>query len=646
MHRRFLCALVFAAACAWRGWCASVAVIHGDLSVPEGERRFAGVLARHIERWYADQGVPFDAADDRTLGAVLRDKKFAVLVYCAHPTAAQLADLKAFSARGGKLAVFYSSSPGLAALMGVKPLGYKKGAPGEGRWSQMFFTEKRPKGAPLRITQTSPNIFAAEPLEGSQTEVMAWWLNRAGERTEAAWLRGPAGYWMTHVFTGDGDEDGKRMLLLAMAAESVPGTWQQAANAFFAAAEKIQAGQRLARAVAALPAAPRRKQAESALCEADAAKEQTRKLLTGKDGYAALIQAQGLRQRYYEAYGLSQLPKSGEIRAVWDHSGQGLYPGDWEKTCRLLAESGITDLFVNVAGSAFAHYKSTVLPRSAVYEAQGDQLEACIKAARKHGLRVHAWMLCFSTEGATADRLAAFRKNGWTLSDETGKPLNWIDPASPAVRAYLANAALEMATRYKPDGIHLDFIRYASFNSALGPETRKRFESALRRKIASWPADVQKGGDRAAFVRWRAERVTDAVEGIRRRLKKEAPGVLLSTAVYGKYPSCVDAVGQDWESWLRLGLVDYILPMNYSENLETFDQWLSQQTENPRFARKVISGIGVTAAESRLDPVQVIDQIRLTRQRGAGGFALFDLDLTLRQEILPVLRLGVSAKKE
>lgn len=646
MLRRFLFALVVALACAWRGWCASVAVVHGNLSVPESERRFARVLAQHVERWYGEQGVPFDASDDRALAKTLRDKKFAVLVYCSQPTAAQLADLKAFVARGGKLAVFYSSSPGLASLMGVRPLGYKKSAPGEGRWSQMFFTEKRPKGAPLRITQTSPNIFAAEPLAGSKTEVMAWWLNRSGQRTEAAWLAGPAGYWMTHVFTADGDEDGKRMLLLAMAAESVPGVWQQAAVAFFNAAGKIEANQRLSRAVAALPASPRRKQAEKTLREAEGAKEQARRLIGGKEGYAALIQAQGLRQRYYEVYGLAQLPKTGEIRAVWDHSGQGLYPGDWGKTCRLLSESGITDLFVNVAGSAFAHYESRVLPRSAVCEAQGDQLAACIKAARKHGLRVHAWMLCFSTEGATADRLAAFRKKGWLLTDETGKQLNWVDPANPEVRAYLANAALEMATRYKVDGIHLDFIRYANFNSALGAETRRRFEGAIKRKVASWPSDVQKGGDRATFVRWRAERVTDAVETIRRRLKKEAPGVLLSTAVYGKYPSCVDAVGQDWESWLRLGLIDYILPMNYTENLDTFDQWLARQTENPRYARKMIAGIGVTAAESRLDPIQVIDQIRQTRQRGAAGFALFDLDLTLRQEVLPVLKLGISAKKE
>jgi hypothetical protein len=39
----------------------------------------------------------------------------------------------------------------------------------------------------------------------------------------------------------------------------------------------------------------------------------------------------------------------------------------------------------------------------------------------------------------------------------------------------------------------------------------------------------------------------------------------------------------------------------------------------------------------------VIDQIQAARRAGCPGFALFDLDTTLRQEILPVLRMGATA---
>jgi uncharacterized lipoprotein YddW (UPF0748 family) len=46
---------------------------------------------------------------------------------------------------------------------------------------------------------------------------------------------------------------------------------------------------------------------------------------------------------------------------------------------------------------------------------------------------VHAWLLCFSTEGATQERLAIFAKRGWVLTQPDGSPRPWLDPAVPEV---------------------------------------------------------------------------------------------------------------------------------------------------------------------------------------------------------------------
>ena len=145
------------------------------------------------------------------------------------------------------------------------------------------------------------------------------------------------------------------------------------------------------------------------------------------------------------------------------------------------------------------------------------------------------------------------------------------------------------------------------------------------------------------FIRWRADQVSDFVQAAHKTMKRDAPGKVLTAAVFGKYPSCLDAVGQDWESWLTIGLVDYVVPMNYTEDKSKYNEWLEQQTRTRKQALKIVSGIGVTAAESRLDAVQVIDQIQAARRAGCAGFALFDLDTTLRQEILPTLRMGTTA---
>ena len=191
----------------------------------------------------------------------------------------------------------------------------------------------------------------------------------------------------------------------------------------------------------------------------------------------------------------------------------------------------------------------------------------------------------------------------------------------------------ELAVKYATHGVHLDFVRYPDFASSLGPTVKTRFERATGRRAADRPEDVKSGPLRQLFIRWRAEQVSDFVQTARKTVRRGAPGKLVTAAVFGKYPSCLDAVGQDWESWINIGLVDYVTPMNYTEDMTKFNEWLGQQTRTRQQALKVVPGIGVTAAESRLDAAQVIDQIQAARRAECPGFALFDLDTTLRQDI-------------
>ncbi|MDD4102139.1 MAG: family 10 glycosylhydrolase [Kiritimatiellae bacterium] len=622
---------------------APVAVIQGHKSVAIGERRFAQSLALHVERWYRESGVEASLSDDTDLSRALAGKRVAALVYVAQPDRAQMDALTEFVGRGGKLVVFYSSSQELATLMGMKTVGYQKGST-DGRWSMMRFVESRPRGVPESIIQTSSNLFMVEPLPG-RSHVLAWWYDRQGRRTaDAAWLASPGGYWMTHVLLADGDSDAKGRLLLALAGAHDQTLWSPAASSVLRKARRVDGGiPGMSAAAGKLADAGRRSAALSAAQGLQRKDQACAGLLAAGKGRDAWEAANDLRIRMYEVYGMLQPSRKGEIRAVWDHSGMGLYPGEWPRTCRMLKDAGFTDIYVNVAGAAFAHYASGVLPRSRVFEEQGDQLAACVAAAKPFGLRVHAWLLCFSTEGATTARIDIFRQRGWLLTNPDGSPRSWLDPAVPEVRSYLVVAVREMAVKYSVDGVHLDFVRYPDYASSLGPTVKARFEKATGRRAADWPEDVKSGALRNLFIQWRAEQVSDFVQSARRVMRRDAPGKMMTAAVYGKYPSCLHAVGQDWESWINIGLVDYVTPMNYTEDLSRFNEWLSQQTRTRQQALRIVPGIGVTASESRLDAAQVIDQIQAARRAGCPGFALFDLDTTLRQEILPVLRLGTCA---
>ena len=604
---------------------ADIAVVHPVLSVAPTERAYAKALAGHVARWYAQAGVEADLVADDALGT-RPPHRLLILVDCYDPPPATLAALRRARDAGARLVVCYSGSDALARLLGLRTVGYRREP---GRCREMAFGPGRPVGAPTLIRQTSDNRFDVAPASPGSATPIAWWRDGLGRRVSAAWWRSPGGHlWMTHVLTGDGDEAGKRRLLLAIAAEIFPGVWARAARAALDDAEAPLRDGTLANRLghapdgaATLALLRAQRDAAHALIPQDAAK-----------AYQAALDLRALVAR---AYAQTLQAPLGEVRAVWDHSGQGLWPGDWERTAALLARSGVTDLYVNVAGAAFALYPSRVLQQKGTR----DELAAAIAAGRRHGLRVHAWILAFSCERAANPAVIAdFRKRGWTLQEPDGTPLNWLDPTHPAVRAHLLEAVREIARR-RPDGIHLDFIRFPGLQQSLGPGTRARFEAA-RGPAPGWPACVTdpKGARRADFLRWRATCVTDAVQGVRAWLRANAPDIALSAAVYGKYPACVDSVGQDWLLWLRTGLLDAACPMNYTEDPARLRDWLGTQTADPRLAARIICGIGVTAAESRLSPLDTLRQIEAARETGCRGFALFDLDEALRSDILSLLK--------
>lgn len=307
------------------------------------------------------------------------------------------------------------------------------------------------------------------------------------------------------------------------------------------------------------------------------------------------------------ALALKQRPRAGEIHAVWEHSGEGLYPGDWPRTFRLLKANGVTDLFVNVAGAGFAHYSSLILPRSKTYATRGDQLAACLAASRGTGIRVHAWLICFNATRASPVEMSAYTKRGWRLKNVKGALTEYLDPSNVDLRWRMFKAVEELGRNYPVDGVHLDFVRW--------------YEGARK------PADA-------------AAKVTSFVEGARAHLRKVRPCAWLTAAVLGS-ETALTSVGQDWMSWLDRGLVDYAVPMNYLSARADYAAAVRRQGVSPQRARRIIGGIGVTANESRLSAAQTIDQIKLARSVGFAGVSLFDLNPTLAGSVLPILRLGL-----
>lgn len=625
-----------------------VAVLRGTASLPDpAERRFGESATRRIQGWMEDAGIPHLVADEKDFRPDW-PVRVAILGYNDILPDAVFRAVEAFVRGGGRLITCYSSDARLAGLMGFRLGEYRK-LEGDARWTGFRFDEAAGLHLPAIVGQQTSNVRPVTPAR-TDARIIASWEDDAGRAPPApAWGMSDTGFWMTHVPSGD-DTEGKQLMFAAMVASLHPPAWPWVADILLADAGRIDSFDNVDDALAAIRAAVAAGGfADSSrilglLDRVGAGHARATDAAAQRDWGAMLDASRAVRADLTEAYARIQRPKPGEIAGIWDHAGTGWYPGDWDRTCRILREHGLTHVFPNMLWAAQAHYPGTVLPVSYTARTHGDQIAACLRAARTHGLQVHVWKVCWNLEGADGNLRAELAKDGALQTTDDGKTLDWLNPAVDANAARELASIVEVAKTYPVDGIHLDYIRYPNGGSCFSPASRSAFERASGFRVDAWPGDVRNGGPRATeFREWRAAVITEFVRRVRREIDAVRPGIRLSAAVYANQPDCRLSIGQDWGLWLREGLVDFVVPMNYDENLQRFTARAQVHAALPGAGGRILQGIGATSGESRLLADQVIEQVLAARRSGAAGFVLFDLNPTVRDRILPALRLGLTA---
>jgi len=622
-------------------------LIRGTTSVPPGERSIAAATAERVGRWLNAIGASYARLDDEDVtDKNLQDIRAAILPYNPKPSDAMVERLKAFLKQGGKLLVFYGADARLAEAMGFR-LGPWKLADPSMRWASFRFVEPDTWGVPPRVFQTSGNLLPVYPVR-EDTATIAIWEDEQGRPTEdPAIVAGNRGAWMSHILLPD-DAVNKQWVLAALLVRYAPDLAPEIADTCIEASGRIDSFSSLTEASRVIGAAastardPRR--VEARLGEARQRNDRLRGWREQARYVELLAESRRLRETVTEAYALVQRPVRNEWRGAWDHRGLGWYPGDWDRTCREMKAAGLNVIFINALWAGQAHYPSAIVPGSDTLRLYGDQLAACLEAAEKHGLRVHLWYVCWNLSGAPDDWRRQMTDERRIQSDASGRAIPWLNPADPRNTDFALRAIREAAQRYPVHGVHLDYIRWPETEADFSAVSRAAFEQAIGTRGLRWPADVRPGGARhEAWLAWRAEVISDFVRRSRETLRAARPEAQLSAAVWGNYPECARSVGQDWGLWLRRGWVDFVVPMNYTENLNAFTALCRRQMALPAADGRLFPGIGVTAGESSLGPDQVIEQIVVARRLGAKGFALFQMDAELRDRVLPMLRLGLTA---
>ncbi len=337
-----------------------------------------------------------------------------------------------------------------------------------------------------------------------------------------------------------------------------------------------------------------------------------------------------------------------EVRALWvDAFHAGIRsPAEAEELVAAAERANLNTLFVQVRRRGDALYTRGQEPPldDPAYDPAFDALAYIIDAAHRAGIEVHAWvnaMPAWRDETPPRDSRHVFNRHGpgaigdenWFTASPAGDrrfPVGYfIDPGHPAAAEYLAGIYVDIVRNYNIDGIHFDYIRYPETAEALprGAAVGYNAVNLARFRRATGRTDTPAPGDEQ-WMTWRRRQVTNLVRRVSLEARAINPRIKISAALipWGRPPAGerdfssvapMQRIFQDWHQWLRDGLIDLAVPMNYARETdrrvrEWFDGWIRWEKRH-KHGRQLAVGLGAY----RNTPEHLLAQI--ARVRAADG---------------------------
>ena len=380
------------------------------------------------------------------------------------------------------------------------------------------------------------------------------------------------------------------------------------------------------------------------LAQARSGLENFREAIAKRDFQRARREWSQTRSLIWDNYPTDRKLAQPEIRAIWLDRGtivQARSEKDLAKLFDKLAAAGFNTVFFETVNASYTIYPSRVAPEQNPLVRGWDPLEAAVKLAHEREMELHAWVWIFAAANQRhnallnqpADYLGPVLEAhpDWANLDNQGRKFHpdtkkaFFDPANPEVQRYLISLLEEIASKYKVDGIQLDYIRYPfqdpNVNQTYG------YSMVARRQFHKLtgvdPAKIRPS-DRDLWRQWtdfRTQQIDNFVELASKRLRKQNPNLLLSAAVFPiPRPERIQKLQQHWETWAERGDIDMIVPMTYALDTDSLQQ-LAEPLVN--FSDRNLSLILPGIRLLQLPDIVAVDQIQLLRDLPVGGYALF-----------------------
>ena len=336
-----------------------------------------------------------------------------------------------------------------------------------------------------------------------------------------------------------------------------------------------------------------------------------------------------------------------ELKGVWLRP-EFYQRKDIEKVLNMLRSSGINNLFLET----YYHGK-TIFP-SQTMEKYGfikqnedfvgfDPLRIWITEAHRRGMKIHIWFETFyvgNKPPETNPEYILAKKPGWanyqkknavsqtiaySVSEHNGY---FIDPANPEVQKFLYELLNEIITRYRPDGINLDYIRYPqAMASNLGnydmthwgytPYARNEFKAAY----GVDPLSLKPSDPLWNYWRfYRCSKITNFVKKASRLCR--ANKVMLTAVIFPNRANALDTKLQDWKNWSINNFVDGFTPLFLTCDDKTAMGLMEEVLRNKSQSTKLYAGLFVTFMNGSTS--DLIKQIHAARKYSLSGLIIFD----------------------
>ena len=290
-------------------------------------------------------------------------------------------------------------------------------------------------------------------------------------------------------------------------------------------------------------------------------------------------------------------------------------------------KNNVSDVFLQVRGRSDAYYFSNIEKNHRLKFNNNKQIQDLIGYLKKHNINTHIWINVFlmasSIEnlGRRKNHILKTKKN-WVdasidftklsktieltddLKDNPDLEGIYVLPCFPDLENYYKEIIKELITLFKPAGIHFDYFRLAGKKYGFHPRMRMLF-SKERNLNAEYLMRDHNNLELSTFYKIEKEWIDFLNKKFTTFLKtmtKVDKKIKWSVAVKPDPLKAKNEYAQNWQNWINNDIVDFVVPMNYAKNENTFNSRLDSYLK-VKNAKKI--WVGVASYNQSFDELKI-----------------------------------------